>query len=299
MTGSDEHDDRDGLDHVNRVAGHQRRAVYVRRSVGPVVGLRRRHRADPGRTRRRLRQGGLRHQPGGRGQHRRDRQARRDLPGRSGHRQSQHLLRPEHGAGRDQPRQPRRRMAWATRPAWSTGTTSAFDPEGIFDGKPSMFVSSVDRNDPSKNVIFRIGPDGAFLGAYIKFDLGSGAGAFSYVAQRDPGAARPAAGFPAGLISGDGSPMGTGTSDRLRGAVLRRQRVPAGHQRETADPAVGGRRRPRPVLRPAGRPDVRRTAITRRRSTPCSRNFGVPPGPIEPGSAGPQRRPGLIGDLLI
>ena len=53
-----------------------------------------------------------------------------------------------------------------------------FDPEGYFDGKTSMFVSSVDATDPSKNVIFRIGPDGSLLGVYIAFSEGAGAGAF-------------------------------------------------------------------------------------------------------------------------
>ena len=36
----------------------------------------------------------------------------------------------------------------------------AFDPEGYFDGRTSMFVTSVDRTDPNKNVVYRIGPDG-------------------------------------------------------------------------------------------------------------------------------------------
>src|SRR5437764_800200 len=44
-----------------------------------------------------------------------------------------------------------------------------FDPEGYFDGKPSMFVSSVSTTDPNKNVVYRIGPDGSFMGLYIKF----------------------------------------------------------------------------------------------------------------------------------
>jgi hypothetical protein len=53
----------------------------------------------------------------------------------------------------------------------------AFDPEGYFDGRPSLFVTSIDRTDPNKNVIFRIGPDGSFLGAYITFNnTASGAG---------------------------------------------------------------------------------------------------------------------------
>ena len=38
----------------------------------------------------------------------------------------------------------------------------AFDSEGYFDGRPSMFVSSVDRTDPNKNIIYRIAADGTF-----------------------------------------------------------------------------------------------------------------------------------------
>jgi hypothetical protein len=45
----------------------------------------------------------------------------------------------------------------------------AFDPEGYFDGRPSMFVASVDMSDPNKNVIYRIGPDGSFMGAFVQF----------------------------------------------------------------------------------------------------------------------------------
>ncbi|MBX6313764.1 MAG: hypothetical protein IRY99_12725, partial [Isosphaeraceae bacterium] len=59
-----------------------------------------------------------------------------------------------------------------------------FDTEGIFDGKPSMFVSSVSRTDPNKNVIYRIGPDGSFLGLYIPFTGMGQSGAF----QRSPSA---------------------------------------------------------------------------------------------------------------
>ncbi len=49
----------------------------------------------------------------------------------------------------------------------------AFDPEGYFDGKPSMFVSSLSQSDPTKNVIYRIGPDGSFMGLYIQFTAGA------------------------------------------------------------------------------------------------------------------------------
>jgi hypothetical protein len=80
-----------------------------------------------------------------------------------------------------------------------------FDPEGYFDGKTSMFVTSVDRVNPDKNVIFRIGSDGSFLGAYIKFTEGAGAGTFS----RMPSAAivppPEQQQFLRGLIAGDAS----------------------------------------------------------------------------------------------
>jgi len=46
----------------------------------------------------------------------------------------------------------------------------AFDPDGIFDGLPSMFVASVDRSNPLKNTIYRIAPDGTFLGLFTVFD---------------------------------------------------------------------------------------------------------------------------------
>src|SRR4051812_14007641 len=55
----------------------------------------------------------------------------------------------------------------------------AFDTEGVFDGKTSMFVSSLSQTDPTKNVIFRIGPDGSFLGLYIQFTAGASAQNFT------------------------------------------------------------------------------------------------------------------------
>lgn len=55
----------------------------------------------------------------------------------------------------------------------------AFDPEGYFDGKPTMFVSTVDRSDPAKNAIYRIGPDGSFLGAFVTLTDGLAATKFT------------------------------------------------------------------------------------------------------------------------
>lgn len=50
-----------------------------------------------------------------------------------------------------------------------------FDPEGYFDGKPSMFVASVDRSDPAKNAVYRIAPDGTFMGAFVQMTDGQSA----------------------------------------------------------------------------------------------------------------------------
>ncbi len=48
----------------------------------------------------------------------------------------------------------------------------AFDPEGEFNGTPSMFVTSVDSQDPAKNAIYQISPSGQFLGMFVDFSAG-------------------------------------------------------------------------------------------------------------------------------
>ncbi len=57
-----------------------------------------------------------------------------------------------------------------------TGLTNwysmTFDPEGEFDGTPSLFVSSVDRSDPSKNIIFQISPSGTLIGVFVQMTDG-------------------------------------------------------------------------------------------------------------------------------
>ncbi len=54
-----------------------------------------------------------------------------------------------------------------------------FDPNGYFDGTPSMFVASVDKADPNKNVIYQISPSGQFLGAFVIFSNGQSAQQFT------------------------------------------------------------------------------------------------------------------------
>ena len=55
----------------------------------------------------------------------------------------------------------------------------AFDPEGYYQRQAVMFVSSVDRSDPSKNAIYRISPDGKFMGAFVTFTQGLAATKFN------------------------------------------------------------------------------------------------------------------------
>ncbi len=47
-----------------------------------------------------------------------------------------------------------------------------FDPEGSFDGTPSLFVCSVNRSDPSKNIIFQISPSGQLIGVFTQMTDG-------------------------------------------------------------------------------------------------------------------------------
>ncbi len=47
-----------------------------------------------------------------------------------------------------------------------------FDPEGVFSGSPALFVSSVDRSDPNKNIIFEIAPNGTLMGVFTQMTDG-------------------------------------------------------------------------------------------------------------------------------
>ena len=47
-----------------------------------------------------------------------------------------------------------------------------FDSEGLFSGTPAMFVSSVDRSDPNKNIIFEIAPNGTLMGVFVQMTDG-------------------------------------------------------------------------------------------------------------------------------
>ena len=54
-----------------------------------------------------------------------------------------------------------------------------FDPQGQFDGTPSLFVSSVDQKDPNKNIIFQISPSGQLIGVFVQMTNGLSAQKFN------------------------------------------------------------------------------------------------------------------------
>ena len=109
----------------------------------------------------------------------------------------------------------------------------AFDPEGVFDGKPSLFVSSLSQADPTKNADLpdrtgRVVPGGV----YIQFTAGSPRRRTSSCSPRAvfvPPVEQQS--FLKGLFVGQGNGSsannGTSSTGQLRGAVLRRQHLPA------------------------------------------------------------------------
>ena len=83
-----------------------------------------------------------------------------------------------------------------------------FDETGVFDGLPSMFVSSVDSDNPLKNAVYRIAPDGTFLGLFIAYGDATGTGS---LAQRPSAIHVPPPeqqSFLRGLIAGSGTNNG-------------------------------------------------------------------------------------------
>jgi hypothetical protein len=81
----------------------------------------------------------------------------------------------------------------------------SFDPEGYFDGRPSLFVASVDRSNPAKNAIYRFAPDGSFMGAFVQFNSGQSGVAFNINPTSIVVPPPEDQTFLKGLISGSGS----------------------------------------------------------------------------------------------
>ncbi|MFO0950895.1 MAG: hypothetical protein U0835_07010 [Isosphaeraceae bacterium] len=90
-----------------------------------------------------------------------------------------------------------------------------FDPEGYFDGRPSMFVASVDRSNPVKNAIYRIAPDGTFMGIFADFTAGSSALKFNVNPSAILVPPPEDQSFLRGLLAGGGVGSTTGTLSAL------------------------------------------------------------------------------------
>ncbi len=116
----------------------------------------------------------------------------------------------------------------------------AFDPNGKFDGTPSLFVASVDRSDPNKNIIFQISPSGTLIGVFAQFTDGLASLKFNInptailiPPQQDQS-------FLNGMLAGNGESSTTGTFAALYfdasvyspGQVLSNSNLPNGVAQE-------------------------------------------------------------------
>jgi hypothetical protein len=170
----------------------------------------------------------------------------------------------------------------------------AFDPEGYFDGRPSMFVTSIDRVDPNKNAIFRIAPDGSFMGMFTVY---SATGTASSLLRGPSSILVPPPEqqtFLKGLVAGDGFSSSTDgfaalffDANQFRpGTALSGPTLPTGVSATnlTFGPQVGI------TSASSEYPDTVYSAFT---------DFGTPGAggiPASPGLSGVQ---GLAGELLI
>ena len=86
-----------------------------------------------------------------------------------------------------------------------------FDSEGTFSGTPAMFVSSSDRLDPNKNIIFEIAPNGTLMGVFVQMTDGLSSSNFNIkpTAILIPPVQDQA--FLSGLIAGNGESSTSGT----------------------------------------------------------------------------------------
>ncbi len=170
----------------------------------------------------------------------------------------------------------------------------SFDPEGYFDGKPSMFVTSVDRSDPNKNAVYQIGPDGSFLGMFTQFTAGLSSLKFTTNPTSIVVPPPQQQNFLRGIIVGSGISSTNGAFSALYfnaneyspGQVISSNSLPTGVSETnlTEGPQVG---------LTAANPDYLSPVYG------AFTDFGTPAAggiPAQPGGSGVQ---GLNGDLLI
>ena len=175
----------------------------------------------------------------------------------------------------------------------------AFDSSGVFDGKPSMFVTSLDSQDPAKNAVYRIGPDGSFMGLYLQFIPNASTGipniqpSAIYIPPPEQHT------FLSGMLVGNGAGTTNPTNLASTTPVLffnANQFVP-GQQITNADPKSG--------IIATGMNLGPQVALTSANTTYVSpaysafTDFGVPASPGSQGSPGISGIQGLTGELLI
>ena len=125
-----------------------------------------------------------------------------------------------------------------------------FDSEGVFSGSPAMFVSSVSRSDPNKNIIFEIAPNGTLMGVFTQMTDGLSSLNFniSPTAILIPPVQDQS--FLNGLIGGSGISSVNGTfaalyfqaSSYSPGQVISNSTLPTGvSQTELGEPVIGDR----------------------------------------------------------
>jgi hypothetical protein len=170
----------------------------------------------------------------------------------------------------------------------------AFDPEGVFDGRPSLFVTSISSSDAAKNVVYRIGSDGSFLGLFIRFTASPTTGLLNI--QPTAALVPPVEqqGFLRGLFVGDASSDGPdGSTALFFDANLFRP----GQEVTGSNPAAG--------INSTGftlGPQVGITAANTIYASPeysAFTDFGLPPSPITPPQPGFSGVQGVQGESLI
>ncbi len=123
-----------------------------------------------------------------------------------------------------------------------------FDSEGIWSGTPAMFVASVDRSDPNKNVIFEIAPNGTLMGVFAQFTDGLSSLKFNINPTAILVPPVQDQSFLSGLIAGSGISTTSGTfaalyfqsSSYSPGQVISNSTLPTGvSETELGLPTVG------------------------------------------------------------
>ena len=171
-----------------------------------------------------------------------------------------------------------------------------FDENGVFDGLPSMFVSSVDTDNPLKNAVYRIAPDGTFLGLFVVYGDADGTGSL----EQHPSAIHvpppEQQNFLRGLIAGSGTNNNnqggfTAGTTNFTGLFFDANIV-QGAQLIDAAPFPRRGLAARPDARPAGRPDLGQLGLRLDELRRLHRLRRPHPAGLQPGRPRPQRHPG-------